>query len=58
VQTKTRTIETATPCPHCGRNLLMRQVGIVLDQGSVVKWADQSRFCPAGCHYTADEVRE
>lgn len=58
MQTKTRTIETTTLCPECGKHLHMRQIGIVLDQGNVVKWADDRRFCLRGCQYTADQVRE
>lgn len=59
VQTKTRTIETKTPCPKCGGNLSMRQVGFIpAEAADVVKWSDQGRFCARGCQYTADEVQE
>jgi ribosomal protein S27AE len=58
VQTRTRTVETKTPCPRCGGQLHMRQVGVTVDSGEIVKWADERRFCPRGCLYTADEVVE
>jgi hypothetical protein len=52
-----RTRPTDTPCPRCGDPLVVTEVGImVAEQSEPVAWSQQSRRCPRGCQYTADEV--